>query len=120
MVGRAERGIAVAADIATARVRSLVLEACPDADIVINNPGGQPLGDFRNWNREDWRRAVDANMLTPISLIKSVIDGMIERRFGRIINITTAGVKSPGTYPRLGLSIAAGRCAPQDPYPESE
>ena len=52
-------------------------------------------------------RAVDANMFTPISLIKSVIDGMIERHFGRIINITTAGVKSPGTYPRLGLSIAA-------------
>ena len=64
-------------------------------DILVNNAGGPPRGDFRDWNRDDWIKAVDANMLTPIFLIKAVIDGMIERKFGRIVNITSAWVKSP-------------------------
>ena len=57
--------------------------------------------------REDWIRAIEANMLTPIFLIRALLDGMIARGFGRIVNITTSGVKSPGTYPPLGISIGA-------------
>ena len=95
----------VAADITTDEGRRLVLAACPDPDILINNAGGPPPGDFRHVSREDWIRAVDANMLTPIFLIGAVVDGMVARGFGRIINITTSGVKSPGTYPQLGISI---------------
>ena len=105
---RAETGvdfIPVAADITSEAGRQQVLEACPNPDILINNAGGPPPGDFRSVTREDWIRALDANMLTPIFLIRAVIDGMIERRFGRIVNITTSGVKSPGTYPQLGISI---------------
>jgi 3-oxoacyl-[acyl-carrier protein] reductase len=97
--------IPIAADITTEAGREAVLGACPDPDILINNAGGPPPGDFRQVRREDWIRAVDANMLTPIFLIRAVVDGMIARGFGRIINITTMGVKSPGTYPQLGVSI---------------
>ena len=97
--------IPVSADITTGEGREAVLAASPNPDILINNAGGPPPGDFRNVTREDWIRAVDANMLTPIFLIRAVVDGMIARGFGRIINITTMGVKSPGTYPQLGISI---------------
>jgi 3-oxoacyl-[acyl-carrier protein] reductase len=97
--------IAIAADITTHEGREAVLAACPDPDILINNAGGPPPGDFRHVTREDWIRAIDANMLTPIFLIRAVVDGMVARGFGRIINITTSGVKSPGTYPQLGISI---------------
>ena len=68
-------------------------------------PAGPPPGDFREWERDDWIRALDANMLTPIELIKAVVDGMIARRFGRIVNITSAAVKSPIAH--LGLSNGA-------------
>jgi 3-oxoacyl-[acyl-carrier protein] reductase len=105
---RSESGvnvIPIAADITTEAGREAVLAACPDPDILINNAGGPPPGDFRQVTREDWIRAIDANMLTPIFLIRAVIDGMVARGFGRIINITTSGVKSPGTYPQLGISI---------------
>lgn len=95
----------VAADITTTQGRSQVLAACPQVDILINNAGGPPPGDFRNWTREDWIKAVDGNMLTPIELIKAVVDGMIERRFGRIVNITSSSVKSPIEV--LGLSNGA-------------
>ena len=71
----------------------------------MNNAGGPPPGDFRQWEREDWIRALDANMLTPIALIRAVVDGMAARRFGRIVNITSASVKSP--IPTLGMSIGA-------------
>ena len=71
----------------------------------MNNAGGPPRGDFREWGRDDWIKAVDANMLTPIFLIKAVVDGMIERKFGRIVNITSASVKSP--IPELGMSNGA-------------
>jgi 3-oxoacyl-[acyl-carrier protein] reductase len=71
----------------------------------VNNAGGPPRGDFRDWDRDDWIKAVDANMLTPIFLIKAVVDGMIERKFGRIVNITSASVKSP--IPELGMSNGA-------------
>ncbi len=96
---------AVAIDITTPEGRAAVLEACPAPDILVNNAGGPPPGDFRDWEREDWIKAVDANMLTPIELIKATVDGMIERRFGRIVNITSAAVKSPIDI--LGLSNGA-------------
>jgi 3-oxoacyl-[acyl-carrier protein] reductase len=95
----------VAADVTTAEGRAEILAACPDPDILINNAGGPPPGDFRNWNREDWIKALDANMLAPIELIKASIDGMIERRFGRIVNITSHAVKAPVNI--LGLSNGA-------------
>lgn len=96
---------AVAGDIATEAGRAAALAACPEPDILVNNAGGPPPGDFHDWTREDWIRALDANMLTPIELIKATIDGMRARKFGRIVNITSAAVKSPiGT---LGLSNGA-------------
>jgi 3-oxoacyl-[acyl-carrier protein] reductase len=96
---------AVAGDITTEAGRAAALAACPDPDILINNAGGPPPGDFRNWGRDDWIRAIDANMLTPIFLIKAVVDGMVSRKFGRIVNITSASVKSP--IPHLGMSNGA-------------
>jgi 3-oxoacyl-[acyl-carrier protein] reductase len=98
---------AVAGDITTEEGRTRVLAACPDPDILVNNAGGPPPGDFRELARADWLRAVEANMLTPIFLIQATVDGMIRRRFGRIVNITSSGVKGPALYPALGLSIAA-------------
>jgi 3-oxoacyl-[acyl-carrier protein] reductase len=92
-------------DIATDAGRAAALAACPDPDILVNNAGGPPPGDFRNWEREDWIRALDANMLAPIALMKAVIDGMTARQFGRIVNITSASVKSP--IPTLGMSNGA-------------
>ncbi|MNX92898.1 Acetoacetyl-CoA reductase [compost metagenome] len=74
-------------------------------DILINNAGGPPPGDFREWNRDAWLKALDANMLTPIELIKATVDGMAARGFGRIINITSSAVKSP--IESLGLSNGA-------------
>jgi 3-oxoacyl-[acyl-carrier protein] reductase len=97
--------IAVAGDITTPEGRVQALKACPQPDILVNNAGGPPPGDFRNWSRDDWIKALDGNMLTPIELIKAVIDGMIERRFGRIVNITSGAVKMP--IPELGMSNGA-------------
>ena len=96
---------AVAADITTAEGRALVLAACPAPDILVNNAGGPPRGDFRDWNEADWMKAVNGNMVTPIMLIKSVVDGMIARKFGRIVNITSSSVKSP--IAELGMSNGA-------------
>ena len=96
---------AVAGDITTESGREQVLAACPDPDILVTNAGGPPPGDFRNWDRQQWIEALDANMLTPIALMRAVIDGMIERKFGRIINITSSGVKEPINV--LGLSNGA-------------
>jgi 3-oxoacyl-[acyl-carrier protein] reductase len=86
---------AVACDIATEEGRKAVLGAAPQVDILVNNAGGPPPGDFRNFTRDDWLKAIDANMLTPIELIKSTIDPMIARKFGRIVNITSSAVKAP-------------------------
>jgi 3-oxoacyl-[acyl-carrier protein] reductase len=96
---------AVAGDITTPEGRAAALAACPQVDILINNAGGPPPGDFRSWSREDWVKALDANMLTPIELIKATVDGMIARKFGRIVNITSGAVKLP--IPELGLSNGA-------------
>jgi 3-oxoacyl-[acyl-carrier protein] reductase len=95
----------VACDITTPEGRALALAACPQPDILINNAGGPPPGDFRNWSRDDWIAAIDANMLTPIELIKATVDGMMARGFGRIVNITSSSVKAPIDI--LGLSNGA-------------
>lgn len=97
--------VPVAADVSTAEGRALILAACPAPDILVNNAGGPPPGDFRAWDDGQWMAALHANMLAPISLIRSVIDPMIERRWGRIINITSRAVKMP--LPLLGLSNGA-------------
>ena len=96
---------AVACDITTDVGREAGLAACPQPDILVNNAGGPPPGNFRDWNRDDWVAAIDANMLTPIFLIKATVDGMIEREFGRVINVTSAAVKAPIEI--LGLSNGA-------------
>lgn len=101
--------IAVAADITTREGRDAVLAAPGgpgrDFDILVTNAGGPPTGDFRDWDRDAWIRAVDANMLTPIELIKATVDGMALRGFGRIVNITSSAVKAPIDI--LGLSNGA-------------
>jgi len=105
---RAQTGVnvtAVAGDVTTPAGRAALLAACPDPDILVTNAAGPPPGDFRDWQRDDWIRALDANMLTPIELTKATVDGMIARRFGRIINITSSAVKAP--IEALGLSNGA-------------
>jgi len=97
--------IAVAGDITTDEGRRAALAACPAPDILVTNAGGPPTGDFREWDRDTWFKALNANMLTPIELIKATVDGMIARRFGRIVNITSMAVKAP--IPALGLSNGA-------------
>ncbi|MDE0884176.1 MAG: SDR family oxidoreductase [Myxococcota bacterium] len=96
---------AVLADVTSEQGRAKLLEACPAPDILVNNAGGPPPGNFRDWTREDWIKAIDANMLSAIELIRLTIDGMSERRFGRIVNITSYMVKSPLGV--LGLSNGA-------------
>ena len=96
-IRKAHHGVTVtevAGDITTPAGREAALKACPDPDILVNNAGGPPPGDFRNWTRDDWIKALDANMLTPIELIKATVDGMMARKFGRIVNITSSAVKA--------------------------
>jgi len=95
----------LACDITTPEGRAAALAVEPAPDILINNAGGPPTGDFRDWDRAAWMRALDANMLTPIELIRSTVDRMIARRFGRIVNITSSSVKAPIDI--LGLSNGA-------------
>jgi 3-oxoacyl-[acyl-carrier protein] reductase len=95
----------VAGDITTAEGRAAALAACPQVDILVNNAGGPPPGDFRDWGREAWIRALDANMLTPIELIKASVDAMAARGYGRVVNITSGAVKAPIDV--LGLSNGA-------------
>src|SRR5450432_3260797 len=95
----------VAADVTTPAGRQALLAACPNPDILVNNAGGPPPGDFRQWDRNQWLAAIDANMLTPIELMKSTVDGMMARGFGRIVNITSSAVKAP--IDSLGLSNGA-------------
>ncbi len=96
---------AVAGDITTPQGREAALKAAPSPDILVNNAGGPPPGDFRDWDREAWLKALEANMITPILLIRGVVDGMIARRFGRVVNITSGAVKAP--IAELGLSNGA-------------
>ena len=96
---------AIACDVTTDEGRRALLAACPDPDILINNAGGPPPGDFRDFSLDDWRKAVEGNMLTPIALIHATVYGMMERGFGRVLNITSSSVKSP--IPTLELSNGA-------------
>ena len=96
---------AVAGDITTEAGRAAALAACPQVDILVNNAGGPPPGDFRDWDREAWLAALDANMLAPIALMQAVVDPMMGRGYGRIVNITSAAVKAPIDI--LGLSNGA-------------
>ena len=97
--------VAVAGDITTPEGRRAALAACPQVDILVNNAGGPPAGDFREWDRDTWVKALDANMLAPIELIKATVDAMAERGFGRVVNITSGAVKAPIDV--LGLSNGA-------------
>ena len=101
--------IAVAADITTSEGREAAFTAPggpgKNLDIMVTNAGGPPTGDFRSWGREEWIKAIDANMLTPIEMIQATVDGMAERGFGRIVNITSSAVKAPIDI--LGLSNGA-------------
>ncbi|MFD0858035.1 SDR family oxidoreductase [Roseovarius aquimarinus] len=105
---RAEFGVevmTVACDITTAEGQSAVLEAAGALDILVTNAGGPPPGLWSDWDRDDFIAALDANMLTPIALMKAVLPGMMERGWGRIVNITSQSVRAP--IPALGLSNAA-------------
>ena len=101
--------VGVACDITTEAGRDAVFSAAggpgKDFDIIVTNAGGPPTGNFRDWDREAWIKAVDANMLTPIALIQATVDGMASRGFGRIVNITSSAVKAPIDI--LGLSNGA-------------
>jgi 3-oxoacyl-[acyl-carrier protein] reductase len=99
------RVLTVAADITTPEGRVAVMAVCGTPDILVTNAGGPKPGDFRDWDRDAWIAALDANMLTPIALIKATLDAMIAQRFGRIVNITSAAVKAPVDI--LGLSNGA-------------
>ncbi len=105
---RAKHGvevIAVPADITTEAGRAEVLEAAGAVDILVTNAGGPPPGLWSDWSRDDFIRALDANMLTPIALMQASLPGMMERGWGRVVNITSQSVKAP--IPALGLSNAA-------------
>lgn len=96
---------AVACDVTTDEGRKALLAACPNPDILVNNAGGPPPGDFKNFSLEDWRKAVEGNMISPIALIQATVYGMMERGFGRVVNITSASIKQP--IPSLELSNGA-------------
>ncbi|MBV1693131.1 MAG: SDR family oxidoreductase [Hyphomicrobiales bacterium] len=112
---RAASGVtvtAVACDVTTEAGRKALLEACPAPDILINNAGGPPPGDFKDFSLDHWRQAVEGNMLAPIALIHATVYGMMDRGFGRIVNITSASIKNPisnlelSNGARLGLTGA--------------
>lgn len=95
----------IAADMTTAAGRASALAACPTPDIVVNSGDSEPPGDFREWTRDDWLRALDKMMLSPIEIIRATVDGMLERGFGRIVNIVSRSVKIPQL--EMGLSNGA-------------
>ena len=117
---RAATGVkvtAIACDVTTDAGRKALLEACPNPDILVNNAGGPPPGDFQDFSLDDWRKAVEGNMITPIALIHSTVYGMMERGFGRIVNITSGSVKAPiailelSNGARMGLTGAVATLA---------
>jgi len=99
------RVIPVAADINSDEGRAAVLSTCPEPDIIVNNSGGPPTGNFRDWDRAAWMDALNNNMLGAVFMIKDTVDGMIARKFGRVVNITSSAVKAPISI--LGLSNSA-------------
>jgi 3-oxoacyl-[acyl-carrier protein] reductase len=105
---RSEFGVdvqAIACDVTTTEGQAKLIEAAQGVDILVNNAGGPPPGMWTDWDRDDFISALDANMLAPIALIKALVPGMMERGWGRVVNITSVSVKSP--IPVLGLSNAA-------------
>jgi len=102
----------VVCDVTTEEGRKTLLAACPSPDILVNNAGGPPPGDFKTFSLDDWRKAVEGNMISPIAMIHATIYGMIDRGFGRIVNITSASIKAPiaslelSNGARLGLTGA--------------
>ena len=94
----------VAGSVATGETRAALIAACPAPDILVNNAGGPPPGDFRDWDRDAWIAAIDTNLLAAVDLIRLTVDGMMERGFGRIVNITSSAVRVP--IPVIGLSNA--------------
>jgi 3-oxoacyl-[acyl-carrier protein] reductase len=103
--GTGVRVTTVAGDIAREETRAALLDSCPEPDILVNNNGGPPPGRFQDWDRAAWLEALEANLLAPVLMIRAVLDGMVERRFGRIVNITSAMVKAPVAV--MGLSAGA-------------
>jgi len=99
------RVVAVAADLDRAADRDALVAACPEPDILVNNNGGPAPGRFEDWDHARWLAALEANLLAPVLLIRAVIGGMRARRFGRIVNVTSAMVKAP--HAAMGLSTAA-------------
>jgi len=95
----------VAGDVGDPATRAALLAACPEPDILVNNNAGPPPGRFQDWDDSAWLGALGANMLAPLAMIRAVVDGMVERRFGRIVNITSAMVKAP--LAPMGLSCGA-------------
>jgi 3-oxoacyl-[acyl-carrier protein] reductase len=99
---------AVACDVTTEEGRKEILAACPNPDILINNAGGPPPGDFKDFSLDDWRKAVEWNMITPLALTKATVYGMMDRGFGRIVNITSQSVKAPIASLELSNGARAG------------
>jgi len=99
---------AIACDVTTEEGRKQILAACPNPDILINNAGGPPPGDFKDFTLDDWRKAVEWNMITPLALIKATVYGMMDRGFGRIVNITSQSVKAPIASLELSNGARAG------------
>lgn len=97
--------VTVAADVTTAEGQAAVLDAAKGVDILVTNAGGPPPGMWTDWDRDDFIKALDANMLAPIALMKALLPGMIDKGWGRVVNITSQSVKSP--IPVLGLSNSA-------------
>ena len=101
----------IQADLNTVEGRERIVAACPDPDILVNNNAGPPPGDWANFQREDWLAALESNMLAPIALIQAFVPGMRARRFGRVVNITSAMVKAPLVHMSLSTTARAGLTA---------
>ncbi len=95
----------IVADVTNTAGRDRLFEACPNPDIIVNNAGGPPPGNFRDWGQQEWFDALNGNMYSAIDMIKRSVDGMVARKFGRIVNITSVAVKMP--VEELGLSNGA-------------
>ncbi len=102
---------AVSADLTTSAGRDALLAGCGQPDILVTNMGGPAIGDFRDWDEAAWRAAVDKQMIAPLMMIRAVIDGMVARRFGRIVNLTSRSVRAPMPFNGLSNGARAGLTA---------